>query len=82
MNLKIAIFLKLVWPNTSFTVLSNLAGNGPFLTVNQSTCMFTEIDVANQWHCGAHNNLCPTLHKRICALCMRSSLYWADDPGM
>ena len=37
--------------------------NGPFLTVNQS--MFTEVEVANQWHCSAQNNLCPTLHKRI-----------------
>ena len=37
--------------------------NGPFQTVNQS--MFRE--VANQWHCRAHNNLCPTLHKRTCA---------------
>ena len=36
--------------------------NGPFLTVNQG--MFTEIEVANLWHCRAHNNLCPTLHKR------------------
>ena len=39
-----------------------LTSNGPSLTVNQST--FTEIEVANQWHCRAHNNLCPTLHKR------------------
>ena len=29
--------------------------NGPFLTVNQS--MFTEVDVANQWHCRGHNNV-------------------------
>ena len=53
--------------------------HGPFLTVNQS--MFTENDVANQWHSWAHNNLCPTLHKRICAFCLWSSL-WAVDPGM
>ena len=26
--------------------------------------MFTEVEVANQWHYRAHNNLCPTLHKR------------------
>ena len=28
--------------------------------------MFTEVEVANQWHCTEHNNnLCPTLLKRI-----------------
>ena len=26
--------------------------------------MFTEVEIANRWHCWAHNNLCPTLHKR------------------
>ena len=36
--------------------------NGPFLNVKQS--MFTQVEVANQWHCRAHNNICPTLHKR------------------
>ena len=53
--------------------------DGPFLTVNQS--LFTEVEVANQWHCRAHNNLCPILHKRTCAFCL-----WANlrpvDPGM
>ena len=42
------------------------AHNGRFLIANQS--MFTEIEVANQWHCRAHNNLCPTLHIRTCVL--------------
>ena len=32
--------------------------------VNQS--MYTEVEVANQWHCRTHNNLCPTLQKIIC----------------
>ena len=41
--------------------------NGPFLTVNQS--IFTEVEVANEWHCITHN-LCPTLHKRTCAFCL------------
>ena len=41
---------------------------GPFLTVNQS--MFTENEAANQWHCRAHYNLCPTLQKRTCAFCL------------
>ena len=41
--------------------------NGPFLTVNQS--MFTKVEVTNQWHCRALNNLCPTLHKTTCAFC-------------
>ena len=53
--------------------------DGPFLTVNQS--MFIEIEVANQWHCRAHNNLCPTLHKGTCAFCLWSGL-WVVDPGM
>ena len=38
--------------------------NGPFLTINLS--MFIENEVANQWYCRAHNNLCPILHKRTC----------------
>ena len=38
--------------------------NGPFLTANQS--MFTEIE----WHCRAHYNLCPTLHKKTGAFCL------------
>ena len=35
--------------------------HGPFQNVNQS--MFTEIEVANQWPCRAHNNFCPTYTK-------------------
>ena len=42
--------------------------------------MFTEIEVANQWYCRTHNDLCPTLHKRTCAFCLWSSL-WAVDQG-
>ena len=41
---------------------------GLFLTVNQS--VFTENEVANQWHRREHSNLCPTLHKRTCAFCL------------
>ena len=39
--------------------LLELEINGPFLTVNQR--MFTEVNLANQWHCRAQNNLCSTL---------------------
>ena len=47
----------------TLNILLNIsASNRLFLTVNQS--MFTEVEVANQWHCRAHNNLCPTLHKK------------------
>ena len=44
--------------------------NGPFLTVNQSMFTYSEVEVASQWHCRAHNNICPTLHKRTCAFCL------------
>ena len=46
--------------------------NGPFLTDNQS--MFTEIEVASQWHLRVHNNLCPTLHKITFPFCLGVSL--------
>ena len=52
---------------SNFTAMFSPKSNGPFLTVKRS--MFTEIEVANQWHCRAHYNLCPTLHKRTCAFC-------------
>ena len=47
---------------------TDVMGNGPFLTVNQS--MFTEIEVANQWYCRTLYNLCTTLHKRTCVFCL------------
>ena len=58
--------------------------NGPFLTVNQS--MFTEVEVANQWYCRAHNNLCPTLPKNkkhvlfVCEqTCEQLTLEWIEN---
>ena len=72
-------------PKSNQHALHNICGsysdcktNGPFLTVNQS--MFTEVELANQWHCRAQNNICPTLHKRTCAFLW--SRLRAVDPGM
>ena len=53
--MKVFICIKIV--HKKYQVLNN----GPFLTVNQS--MFTKVEVTNQWHYRAHDNLCPTLHK-------------------
>ena len=43
--------------NIKLSIDHVLALYGPSLTVNQS--MFTEVEVANQWHFRAHNNPCP-----------------------
>ena len=52
--------IKSLYYQTAFCrPLCKARSNG---TVNQ--CMFTEVEVANQWHCRAHCNLCPTLHKK------------------
>ena len=59
-------FISILLPDIQF--------NGPFLTVNQSMC--SEVEVANQQHCRAHNNLFPTLHKKQFAFCL------SVDPGM
>ena len=54
----------------------------PFLTLNQN--MFAKVEVANQRHCRAHNNLCLTLHKRTCAFvceqaCEQLTQEWIEN---
>ena len=47
----------------------------------QSKYVYKSWSSQRQWHCRAHNNLCPTLHKITCDFCLWSSL-WAVDLGM
>ena len=71
----ISLNIKLHAPTMGKAVL--IENNGPFLTVNQS--MFTKVEVANQWNCRAHNNLCPTLITFVLLYTKESVLFVCDQ---